>query len=333
MTGYRPEDRTLFEEQAVSLYDAIAQAGGIPADDPRIAEDAPERPAFDLLIRLNLVQLDDDTWQPLEPNAAQAQVVTPLTTEGARLLDESAKWAHAFQAAGHSYRAAPQGHESGPITYVHREAIDPYLNALIADCQEEMLTAQPQVMRDAGTMAAASVRDVSAIERGVSMRTLYQHSARRNLASQRYVSVVTPLGAEVRTLDEFFDRMILLDRKIAVIPSAEGPATAAVVRDQAVVRFLVDTFERAWDRARPFTTSDETTVRQIAEERRAMTIRMLIEGHSDANSARRMGVSPRTYAGYVADLRAEYGAATRFQLGYTMGRRGATGEEAGELDA
>jgi hypothetical protein len=143
---------------------------------------------------------------------------------------------------------------------------------------------------------------------------------------------VTPLGAEVRTLDEFFDRMILLDRKVAIIPGADGPATAVVVRDQAVVRFLVDTFERAWARARPFTTSDETTVRQIAGERRAMTIRMLIEGHSDANSARRMGVSPRTYAGYVADLRAEYGAATRFQLGYTMGKRGVSGDEIDEID-
>ena len=50
-----------------------------------------------------------------------------------------------------------------------------------------------------------------------------------------------------------------------------------------------------------------------------MTIRMLIEGHADPVSAKRLGVSPRTYAGYVADLKEEYEAETRFQLGYTMG--------------
>ena len=58
-----------------------------------------------------------------------------------------------------------------------------------------------------------------------------------------------------------------------------------------------------------------------------MTIRMLIEGHSDPVSAKRLGVSPRTYAGYVADLKAEHEAETRFQLGYTMGRLGVSGEE------
>jgi len=58
-----------------------------------------------------------------------------------------------------------------------------------------------------------------------------------------------------------------------------------------------------------------------------MTIRMLIEGHADPVSAKRLGVSPRTYAGYVADLKSEYEAETRFQLGYVMGQRGISGNE------
>ena len=58
-----------------------------------------------------------------------------------------------------------------------------------------------------------------------------------------------------------------------------------------------------------------------------MTMRMLIEGHSDPVSAKRLGVSPRTYAGYVADLKADYDAETRFQLGYMMGRMGVSGHE------
>ena len=63
----------------------------------------------------------------------------------------------------------------------------------------------------------------------------------------------------------------------------------------------------------------------IAKEQRAMTIRMLIEGHSDPVSAKRLGVSARTFAGYVADLKEEYDAETRFQLGYTMGQAGVSG--------
>ena len=61
-----------------------------------------------------------------------------------------------------------------------------------------------------------------------------------------------------------------------------------------------------------------------------MTIRMLIKGYADPASAKRLGVSPRTYAGYVADLKAEYEAETRFQLGYTMGRMGVSGHEDSE---
>ena len=166
-----------------------------------------------------------------------------------------------------------------------------------------------------------------AIERGVKMRTLYQHSARRSSVTHKYVAAVTARGAEVRTLDEFFNRMIVVDRRVAVIPNRNEVAVAVVVREPAVVAYLVDVFERSWERARPFTNRETSLMKDIAAEQRAMTMRMLIEGHSDPVSAKRLGVSPRTYAGYVADLKTEYDAETRFQLGYTMGRMGVSGQE------
>jgi DNA-binding CsgD family transcriptional regulator len=51
-----------------------------------------------------------------------------------------------------------------------------------------------------------------------------------------------------------------------------------------------------------------------------MTLRMLVEGHSDAASAKRMGVSPRTYATYISSLKQEYGVQTRFQLAWAISR-------------
>ncbi len=160
------------------------------------------------------------------------------------------------------------------------------------------------------------------------MRTLYQHSARRSAVTHKYVAAVTGLGAEVRTLDEFFNRMIVVDRRVVVIPATDDNTLAIAVREPSVVAYLVDVFERAWERARPFGNRESTTMKDIAEEQRAMTIRMLIEGHADPVSAKRLGVSPRTYAGYVADLKAEHDADTRFQLGYLMGRRGVQGDRA-----
>ena len=191
-----------------------------------------------------------------------------------------------------------------------------------------MLTAQPQAGRDAASLAAAAVRDTALLERGTKMRTLYQHSARRSAMTHEYVAAVTERGAEVRTLDEFFNRLIVIDRRVAVIPGAGATAIAVAVREPSVVAYLVDIFERAWERARPFTNRESACCKDIAAEQRAMTIRMLIEGHSDPVSAKRLGVSPRTYAGYVADLKEEYEAETRFQLGYTMGQLGITGSRA-----
>ena len=170
----------------------------------------------------------------------------------------------------------------------------------------------------------------SLLERGVSILTLYQHSARRSTATREYVSALTPLGAEVRTQDEFFNRMIVVDRRVALIPAPDQPSTAVVVREPAVVAYFVDVFNRSFERARPFTNRETSMLKDIASEQRSMTMRMLVEGHADPVSAKRLGVSPRTYAGYVADLKAEYEAETRFQLGYTLGRLGVSGLEADE---
>lgn len=68
----------------------------------------------------------------------------------------------------------------------------------------------------------------------------------------------------------------------------------------------------------PFTLTGKEAEHRIASDVRRMTLRLLAEGHSDAASAKRLGVSTRTYAGYIASLKDEYGVQTRFQLGWAM---------------
>jgi DNA-binding NarL/FixJ family response regulator len=221
--------------------------------------------------------------------------------------------------------------DRGPFTYVRGlQQIGGYIGGLVAEAEEEVLTAQPQTGRDTGQGLEASIQvERQVLARGARLLTLYQHSARRSTATREYAAVITGLGGEIRTLDEFFNRMIVIDRRIAIIPSPADLKVALAIREPTVVAYLVDVFMRSWERARPFTARDATVMRHIAQEQRAMTMRMLVEGHSDPVSAKRLGVSPRTYAGYVADLKDEFDAETRFQLGYTIGRLGLTidGEE------
>jgi hypothetical protein len=327
---YGPEERALFEDDATKLYEQIAQSGGLRADDPRIGEQGELRRAFDLLVEMGLILFDAEAeqWVPEDPSSVQNRIVSPLSQEAAKLLSESSHWSSAFSNLAQSWRRSPHATSRGPFTYLRGPAIDPFLTNLVAECEEEMLTAQPQTARgDARALSRAVLRDLVLLERGARMHTLYQHSARRSSVTHKYVAAVTARGAEVRTLDEFFNRMIIVDRRVAVIPNHEDLSVAVAIRESAVVAYLVDVFERAWERARPFTNKETTLMKDIAAEQRAMTMRMLIEGHADPVSAKRLGVSPRTYAGYVADLKAEYEAETRFQLGYTMGQMGVSGQE------
>jgi hypothetical protein len=325
-----PEERALFESKATSLYEETALSGGLKEDDPRIAADGELHDALQLLVSLNLMVHDrqNAVYVPVDPSTVQSHVVGPMTQRGVELLGESSEWARAFGGLSQAWRRSPTA-VRGPIAEFHGRAIQTFINGAVAEAEEELLTAQPQTGRElpsAGLEAAAD-RDKAAIERGVRMRTLYQHSARRHMLTREYVAAVSAAGAEVRTLDEFFNRMIVVDRRLAVIPGPTGDNVAIAVQEPGLVAYLVDVFERAWERGRPFTNTERTMMNDIAREQRAMTIRMLIEGHSDPVSAKRLGVSARTFAGYVADLKSEYDADTRFQLGYTMGKRGVSGHE------
>ena len=326
-------ERDLFEQQATPLYEEIVSAGGISVTDKRINARGELRQAFDLLAEVGLVARSEDGahWRAVDPAAVQAQVVAPLGQQGAELIAESAHWAQAFGALSHAWRRSPSA-VGGPFTEIRGLAtIGNFLASLVSDAEDELLTAQPQDRRGIKQLGAeVGARDIAALKRGVTMRTLYQHSARRGADTRKYVAAVTAAGAEVRTLDEFFNRLIVVDRRIAIIPSHHGLTSAMVITDRSMVGYLVDMFERHWERARPFISNETSVARDIAAEQRAMTIRMLLEGRADPAGAKRLGVSPRTYAGYVADLKNEFEVDTRFQLGYEMGRRGISGRETDE---
>lgn len=319
---YGPEERQLLETAAGRIYSNAVAHGFLSVDDPRLAEDTKQRPALDLLVDIGLLVLDKDgkRYIPVDPAAIQSRIVVPIGQQAADLMTESARWADAFSSLGQTYRRSPHVADQ-PITEIRGFAnIDSYIQAVVADCRVELLTAQPYGRRPANALAKAEDRDLRALERGIKMRTLYQHSARQSPATRDYVAEITAHGGEVRTLDEFFKRLIVVDRHAAIIPGSDSHDVAVAVHDKSLIAYLVDIFERAWERAQPFTTSDAKAERHIASDVRAMTIRMLVEGHSDPASAKRLGVSTRTYAGYIAALKDEYGVQTRFQLGHAMGR-------------
>lgn len=327
---FSSEQRELLQNEAGDLFQQIVLKGAIATTDDRIVPGGSDHRAFALLLDLGLVALEPgaEGYVPVDPSVVQARVVAPMGQRAAEMLAESTGWATTFAELAQSFRRTPPS--DLPLVEVRGLSnINRFLAAAVADAEFELLTAHPDGARPAAVLSVALERDQQALRRGVKLRTLYQHPARRSTATREYVEVVTDLGGEVRTLDEFFNRLIVIDRRIALIPGtesgtesgAESDDVAIAIYDANLVSYLVDVFERSWERARTFTDREPLTEREIAGDAQNMTARLLIEGHSDQVSAKRIGVSARTYAGYVAALKAAYNVETRFQLGYAIGQQ------------
>ncbi|GAA3723464.1 LuxR C-terminal-related transcriptional regulator [Salinactinospora qingdaonensis] len=216
---------------------------------------------------------------------------------------------------------APGG--AAGIRYLHGlTATNEAIASELDRAREEILTAQPDGPRPKAVLeqALASVQDKLA--HGVRMRTLYQHTTRFHEPTKQYVRSVARYGVEIRTLDEFFNRLIIVDRCVAFVPANADKTSAVRVSDAALVRFLTDIFERAWDRAEtyPFVpTRAANAASQVIPSIRDSIRRLLVQGRSDRQIARRMGISQRSLQSHVACLKEEFGAQHRLQLGYLIG--------------
>ncbi|MEW2069206.1 LuxR C-terminal-related transcriptional regulator [Streptomyces sp. NPDC007346] len=200
-------------------------------------------------------------------------------------------------------------------------AINAAIRTSLSCAGSEILTAQPDGARPKEVLDVALESVRLKIDDGVSMRTIYQHSARFDEATKSYVRAVTGYGVKVRTLPEFFDRLIIIDRATAFIPANAERSIAAAITEPSVVRFLVDVFERSWDRAEPFPFIPNYAAQAASEvitPIRAAIRQLLAEGHSDKAIARRLGISERSLQAHIAHIKKRLGAKNRTHLGYLL---------------
>src|SRR3712207_3678203 len=199
-------------ELGTTVYETAVGRGWIDDTDPAFSPGTPRRAALDLLTQLGLLEFDPAArgFRPVDPSAASDHLVVPLAQRGSELLAESARWNTTFSRLGQIYRSSSLQAQRTTTEVQGIDAINLFIDTQLNECEKDLLTAQPYGKRRAATLASVEQRDLQALERGVSMRTLYQHSARHSPATREYVAEISALGAEVRTTDEFFKR---LDRK------------------------------------------------------------------------------------------------------------------------
>lgn len=199
------------------------------------------------------------------------------------------------------------------------EAVRDQLTKLAAQAQFEVLTSQPGGARDEDVLQESMRRTEELLQRGVQMRTLYQHTAQFNSTTSAYVEIVTAMGAEVRTLGDGFMRMIAFDREVVVIELRNNPQGALVIREPSIAGFLIDTFDRTWGQAEEF-PSDHGRDQAIfaSDKTKKDIIRLLVLGEQDKVIARRMGMTVRTCQRHIAKIMERIGAKSRIHAGYLL---------------
>ncbi|MGP4114818.1 LuxR C-terminal-related transcriptional regulator [Streptomyces sp. 4N509B] len=247
----------------------------------------------------------DTLLAPMEQDILQRRIAMAATR--ARLHALSGDYLEA-----RSMRSAKSSIEIVQGTDNARAVIDD----LVRTCSESLDALVPGSGLGEVAVRAAISNDREMLERGVKMRSLFQHSARKNRAQVRHVAVLTDAGAQVRSTTVLPSRMAIYDRSCAVLPldPERGGAGAAVIRDPTVLNFLQQLFEHYWDRALDFSEEEQRDGPEPNEVERDVLL-LMAAGKKDEAIAHQLGMSPRSVSRIVARLMERLGAESRFQAG------------------
>lgn len=219
-----------------------------------------------------------------------------------------------------------------------RDTVQSMLDHFSARCRHAMDSVAPGGSRPRDALAAARRSALRMRERGVEVRTVYQHTARSDLATRAYVRDVTAVGAQVRTADQVIDRILIYDRETAFLPThaatdtsgGDGSAVrgAIVVREPTLVAFVCTVFQHLWDGATPF-VPDTSRAPTLGDDVKQSIMRLMAKGYKDEMVARRLGMSVRTCRRHISEITEELEATSRFQAGYNAAMAQLRGQVAG----
>jgi len=291
------------------------------------------RATLDELARLSLVQPSWEKPGSMRPVSPELGLASLLALQEQELRQRQQQVAESRIAVKrlinehadlYSMRALPDAERLTGIDQIRSR-----IEALAAECQTEMMACAPRGAQTASAMEASRPLDQAVLSRGVQMRTVYVHGVYNHPRSLSYARWLASAGALVRTAPVLSLRLIVYDRKRALVPTDPDAETvgAVLINGTGVVGALCELFERTWEHAtplgmeRPRRSGDELTGQEKA------VVRLLADGLTDEVIARRLGVSIRTGRRITAELMARLSARSRFQAGVRAAELGLLGPQ------
>ncbi|MFJ4644290.1 LuxR C-terminal-related transcriptional regulator [Streptomyces bobili] len=310
--------RAMLREPAAGVTALAAEVG--------LSEDG-VRDALDTLSELALVR-------PAAGDAGRLRAVSPdigmeilmarqqaqLTAQQQRL---EASRAAAAQLISEYAELRPDTSHPGVEQLVGLDQIRDRLALLTREVTEEFLAFAPGGPQTAENMAASRPLNEDLLGRGVRMRTIYLDSVRTNRPTVEHATWLAGLGGLVRTVPSLPTRMIIMDRRIAMIPVSgdDSAAGAVLLTGHGTLTALCALFETTWDGAQPLGEVAPTDPHGLTGQQ-ATTLRLLAEGHTDETIAKRLGVSHRTARRIASELMDRLNARSRFEAGVRAVQQG-----------
>ncbi|WP_327692380.1 TrmB family transcriptional regulator sugar-binding domain-containing protein [Streptomyces sp. NBC_00461] len=201
-------------------------------------------------------------------------------------------------------------------------AVRALLERMIGECGEEVAACQPGGPGPPEVLDDALPRDIAMLERGVRLYSLYQHASRFDGPTIEYATKAMRADAEIRTATTLPPRMIIVDRRTALLTHRSSDASAVIVQEPSIVSYLYEVFSRAWEGASLFTTAKAPDQTETWNGTQHLLLQLLGDGLTVAAISKRLGIAERTCQGYPTGLFNDLGVSDRFQAGVMAHARG-----------
>ncbi|MFC8716802.1 LuxR C-terminal-related transcriptional regulator [Kitasatospora sp. NPDC057198] len=309
---------SLPNESERALYREVLSQGGAVAFAEAMQQDAEATLG---LIRLGLlVHVDaDSTVTAVNPRSVTERLSSELRDQAALRLAQAERTATQLGDLAQAYDAAPRRPEPDSVLehLVDGRQVRQRIMQIEADMHEETLAAQPGGARPFPYMEQIRARSLGFLARGIELRTIYQPGAATDALTVDYAATMTAAGERLRVLDEPFRKMLIFDRRTAIITASVDDQQAMLIQDPAVLTTLVALFERDWVRA-AIVDWHALAGRPRESGVPPELTDLLAAGLTQKAIAFRLGLSERTVAAHLARLREHHSAETLFQLGWLM---------------
>ncbi|MEV3855177.1 helix-turn-helix domain-containing protein [Streptomyces sp. NPDC050095] len=262
------------------------------------------------------------------PAAPAAAIRTLIHRKQAELHIRSAELERlmmsADRIAGRLMEGSPTAPEGGIEVVTGPRDIGERAESLLASAEREVLILDrppySKGPRTEGSSRSPGLDITALLDRGVVVRTVIDREGLAYPGRTRSLTALAERGLRVRTSPGVPTKLIVVDRRITLLPPSEATdptATALVIGDALLRNALVPLFETVWDRSTPL----GTTATALDEPHREL-LALLAAGLKDEAIARRLGVHVHTARRRISRLLEALDAETRFQAGARATLRG-----------